>query len=105
MTLELPNEPALIADMQQAYPDLMCRPLREFGKNYAQMIGVWTGGPGDMPDGMPIFNSLEHGCDDEWDGHVHKGFSKWLEDRGWYVEAHDAETYLIIPIAYAEELS
>jgi hypothetical protein len=58
-----------------------------------------------MPDGLPIFNELEHGCEEEWDGHVHKGFTAWLESRGWYTETDDAGTYLVIPIAYATEMS
>ena len=111
MTKELPSESQLMADMDATFPQLFKRPLREFGKDYASMIGVWTGGPGDMPDGLPIFSSLRYHGDSEdpsdgsYDGGVHDGFTAWLESRGWYVENHDGETYLVIPIAYAAELS
>ena len=105
MNLELPSESALMADLKATFPALWFRPIREFGKDYANMIGVWTGGSTCMPDEMPIFNELEHGSDDEWDGHVHKGFTAWLESRGWYTETYDTGTYFIIPIAYARELS
>ena len=104
MDHELPSESQLMADLKATFPALWFRPLREFGKDYANMIGVWTGGSGDMPDGLPIFNELEHGCEEEWDGHVHKGFTAWLELRGWYTETYDAGTYFVIPIAYALEI-
>lgn len=97
----LPSESSLLAELALTFPGLHKRPLREFGKNYAAMIGVWTGGPGDMPDGLPIFNSTEFGG--AYDGHIHKEFLAWLERRGWYVENHDEATFLIIPIAYAME--
>lgn len=103
MEQELPSEAALIADIKATYPSLWFRPVREFGKDYAEWIGVWTGGDGVMPDGLPIFNGLDDGSSEEWDCHVHKAFTAWLESRGWYVEAHDAETYLVIPIAYATQ--
>lgn len=110
MKQELPNESALIADMAATFPCLFKRPLREFGPDYANMIGVWTGGPGDMPDGLPIFNHLrtygdsENPADGSYDGGIHDGFTEWLELRGWYIENHDGETMLIIPISYAKEV-
>ena len=110
MNQELPSESKLMADMDATFPGLFKRPLREFGKDYTNMIGAWTGGPGDMPDGLPIFNSLRyHGdsqdpSDGSYDGGVHDGFTAWLESRGWYVENYDGATYLVIPIAYAAEL-
>lgn len=102
MNKDIPSESALIADLIATYPGLHVRPVREFGADYRDWTGVWTGGPGDMPDELPIFNELEHGSEDEWDGHVHKGFTAWLEARGWYIECYDAGTYFIIPIAYAQ---
>lgn len=104
MTKELPSESALIADMNAAFPWLFKRPLREFGRDYANMIGVWTGGPGEMPDGLPIFNSLIHTTDEGYDGGVHDGFTAWLESRGWFIESYDGETMFVIPIAYATEM-
>ena len=108
MIEKLPSESALIEEMKATYPGLHIRPVREFGKDYAHWIGVWTGGPGDMPDGLPIFDSLRHHGDSDnpsdgaYDGGVHDGFSAWLEARGWYLENHDGATFLIIPIAYAK---
>jgi hypothetical protein len=104
------SESALIADLKSTYPDLHVRPLREFGKDYRDWSGVWTGGPGDMPDGLPIFDDLRyHGDSDDpadgsYDGGVHDGFTAWLESRGWYIENYDGETMHIIPISYATDM-
>lgn len=108
MDHELPSESQLMADLKATFPALWFRPLREFGKDYAHWIGVWTGGTSYMPDGLPIFNSMRyHGDSDDpsdgsYDGGIHDGFKSWLELRGWFVESYDAETHLVIPIAYAE---
>lgn len=106
MNIEFPSEPALIADLKATYPGLHVRPVHEFGvQGYNH--GVWTGGPGDMPDGLPIFSSLRyHGDSDDpadgsYEGGVHDGFTEWLESRGWYIENYDGETQLIIPILQA----
>lgn len=104
MKHEPPKESELIADLKATYPGLHVRPLREFGSDYKEMIGVWTGGEGDMPDGLPIFNSLVHSTDEGYDGGVHDGFTEWLEFRGWYIENYDGQVMFIIPIAYAKEL-
>lgn len=106
--MQLPSESKLIADMGATFPFLFARPLREFGKDYSYMTGVWTGGPGDMPDGLPIFdNTRTHGdsentADGSYDGGVHDGFTAWLESRGWYIERYDDETFFIVPIASIE---
>ena len=108
MNQKLPSESALITDLKATFPGLWFRPVREFGKDYAHWIGVWTGGTSYMPDGLPIFNSMRyHGDSDDpsdgsYDGGIHDGFKSWLELRGWFVESYDAETHLVIPIAYAE---
>lgn len=104
MNSTLPSESALITDLKSTYPGLHVRPISEFGKDYKDWIGVWTGGPGDMPDGLPIFNSLIHSTDEGYDGGVHDGFMAWLDSRGWYIENYDGMTMFIIPIAYATGL-
>lgn len=104
MEKELPSESALIADLKALCPELHIRPVSEFGSDYKDWVGVWTGGPGDMPDGLPIFNSLIHTTDEGYDGGVHDGFTAWLEQRGWYIENYDGQTMFIIPLAYAKEL-
>ena len=50
-----------------------------------------------MPDGLRIF-SYWNGAE-EYDGGVHQGFTAWLENRGWYLECCDGETYLAYPIS------
>lgn len=102
---ELPSESTLIAELTLLCPELHVRPIREFGRDYKDWTGVWTGGPGNMPDGLQIFNSLIHTTDEGYDGGVHEGFTQWLELRGWYIENYDGQTMFIVPIAYAKELS
>lgn len=104
MKTELPSESALIADLKALCSELHIRPVSEFGSDYKDWLGVWTGGPGDMPDGLPIFNSLIHTTDEGYGGGVHDGFRAWLEQRGWYIENYDGQTMFIIPLAYAKEL-
>ena len=104
MSNKLPSESILIADLKATYPGLHVRPVREFGNDYKDWIGVLTGGPGDMPDGLPIFNSLVHTTNEGYDGGVHDGFTAWLETRGWYIENYDGMTMFIIPIEYAKSL-
>ena len=97
----LPSEATLIADLRATYPGLHVRPLREYGVRWQESVGVWTGGPGDMPDGLPIFNDLAYGAV-HYDGGVHEGFTAWLDTRGWYMECEDAGTYMIVPILSAQ---
>ena len=103
MNKEFPNEATLIAEMKATFPGLMARPVREFGLQGFNH-GAWTGGPGNMPDGLPIFDPLQHGVDDGYDGGVHEGFTAWLERRGWYLENYDGSAYLAIPILQAQQL-
>ena len=109
MNKEFPSESALIADLKTTFPGLHVRPVREFGKDYRDWIGVWTGGHGDMSDGLPIFNHLRYygdsddPADGSYDGGVHDGFTAWIKARGWYIENYDGETMFIIPIAYAKQ--
>ena len=98
---QFPSEESLIADLRATYPGLHVRPLREYGGTWKGSVGGWTGGPGDMPDGLPIFNDLAYG-EDGYDGGVHEGFTAWLEARGWYMECEDAGTYVVIPILAAQ---
>lgn len=103
MKTELPNEAELINDLKVLCPELHVRPVSEFGKDYKDWIGVWTGGEGNMPDGLQIFNDLIHTTDEGYNGGVHDGFIAWLESRGWYIENYDGGTMFIIPIAYASQ--
>ena len=99
----LPIESDLISELKLTFQGLHVRPVSEFGNDFQNCIGVWTGGPGDMPDGLPIFNSLGY-SEAEYTGSVHVGFEKWLEDRGWYTENYDGATHLIFPIQYARDV-
>ena len=98
---QLPSEESLITDLRATFPGLRVRPRREYGGYWQGMDGAWTGGPGDMPDGLPIFNDLAYG-EVDYDGGVHVGFTAWLEQRGWYMECEDAGTYMIVPIVSAQ---
>jgi hypothetical protein len=100
------TEDQLIADLRATYPGFFARPLREFGEEYRDREGVWTGGEDGlcMPDGLPIFSHFFYG-EDTHDGDVHIGFSKWLEARGWYVENYDGATYHIVRLPTAEEIA
>ena len=101
VTPKLPSEAALFADLRATFPSLPARPVREFGLR-AFDHGVWTGIDGAvMPDGLPIFDSMQHGFDGGYDGGIHEAFTAWLELRGWYIENYDGATFLIIPIALA----
>ena len=106
MNKELPSESALISDLRATFPGMHIRPLREFGSDWRNRVGVWTGGTGDsdgcMPDGLAIFNTLAYG-EEEYDGPIHTGFLIWLELRGWYIESYDAATHHIVAIAECEE--
>ena len=95
---ELRNEAELIQDLRSTYPGLHVRPLSEYGQRFSDIRGVWTGGPGNMPDGLPIFDSLIQTCDEGYEGGVNDGFTEWLERRGWYIENNDGETMFILSI-------
>lgn len=92
------SQEALIADMKSAFPGLLARTGAEFGKDYSG--AVWTGGEACMPDGMRILSYMNES--EEYDGGVHEGFTAWLENRGWYLECYDGETYLAYPVSIFE---
>lgn len=89
-----PSEAALISDLKATYPRIQTRPLAEFGYRPCQH-GVWTGGEAAMADGEQIFCSLACPDSDIYDGHVHRAFTAWLDQRGWFVEAYDADVFFI----------
>lgn len=84
----------LLNDMKANFPGIFARPLYEFGAQHRQSDGIWTGGDASMSDGVRIFGDYDNPATDEMG--IHAGFSKWLANRGWYVESYDAETYLIV---------
>lgn len=97
---------AMLAELSITFPKLWKRPLCEFGKDYAEVEGVWTGEDTGhvMPDGDPIFSHLADQWHDDadrddaaYDGAVHTGFIAWLKARGWCVERHDGITYHLVP--------
>lgn len=93
---EREQEQLLIADLLATFPGLFARPLREFGRAWSNAVGVWTGGPANMPDGYPIFDD---GCYllDVYNGRVHEGFERWLALRGWVIEDYDGAVFHITP--------
>ena len=98
---ELPSEEQLLADLLRDFPNMFVRPLREYGAK-GSTYGAWVGGESDcvMPDGLPVFIDIPC-CDETYDGYVHVGFDKWLEDRGWYYEMESFGAYSIAPIVFA----
>lgn len=48
-----------------------------------------------MVDGEQIFCSLACPDPDIYDGHVHRAFTDWLDQRGWFAEAYDADVFFI----------
>jgi hypothetical protein len=97
------SDEQLLADLRATFPGIDARPLREFGTEWRNRPGVWTGGDSiSMPDGLPIFSSMH--CDDpHYNGYVHDGFEAWLQARGWYVETYDGGTFLILSLVELEE--
>ena len=92
---------AMRADLSATFPGLWMRPLREFGGQWKDAVGIWAGGDDTaMPDGLPILWTLECADPDHYDGHVHHAFVAWLKARGWAYELYDAATLFIVPQSY-----
>lgn len=89
-----PSEAALIADLKATYLGIVARPIAEFGYRPCQH-GVWTGGEAVMPDGLQIFCDISTADPEQYDGHVHRAFVQWLDQRGWLIEAHDSDVFFI----------
>ncbi|MGW8306352.1 MAG: hypothetical protein ACWGIK_11095 [Achromobacter pulmonis] len=92
---------AMRADLAATFPGLWMRPLREFGEQWEDVEGIWTGAEDEvlMPDGMPIFETVSPDPDD-YDGTVHLGFIAWLDARGWSWDRYDGSTYFLVPDSY-----
>lgn len=56
---------------------------------------------GFFTDGPLLFNDL---CPKGYDGGVNDLFTKWLEDRGWYLENYDGQIFMLFPIHAAQSL-
>jgi hypothetical protein len=97
VTGQLPNEVDLISDLRATFPDIHVRPLREYGGFWKDSHGAWVGGEACMPDGLRIFDHLAD-AEFGYDGGVHEGFTKWIEDRGWYLECEDYGIYVAVSI-------
>lgn len=76
--------------------------LPEWGPKHGAHGGFVVGTEGQMPDGEPMFTELP-GDDDGYDGFIHKGFSAWLEARGWAYDAYDGGTFFLVPLSYFDE--
>lgn len=89
------------ADLAATFPGLWMRPLREFGEQWKDVEGIWTGAEDEvlMPDGLPIFETVSPDPDD-YDGTVHHGFIAWLKARGWAWDRYDGSTYFLVPESY-----
>lgn len=96
------SEALMMAGLAATYPDLEIRPLRDFGSQWVDKTGVWTGGgEAVMPDGCPIFNDLTSSdSEGNYDGFVHTGFLAWLGRRGWGYEHYDGATFLLVPMSH-----
>lgn len=96
-----PSEARLLVELQEAFPGIFARPLREFSATGPQ-YGVWAGGEATSKGGLPLFYPYE--CPDPriYNGRVHLRLERFLEARGWYVEDYDGATFFILPVALAE---
>ena len=86
----------LISDLLATFPGVHARPIREC-RVPGYQDGVWLAGEAEMPDGFPMFSTLYYG-EPEFNGDVHEGFERWLEDRGYWLETYDYGTYFALPI-------
>lgn len=93
---------AMRADLAATFPGIWMRPLREFGEQWKDVEGIWTGAEDEvlMPDGWPIFERLCCPDPDYYDGTVHHGFIAWLDARGWAYDQYDELTYFLVPASY-----
>ncbi|CAB3855191.1 Uncharacterised protein [Achromobacter xylosoxidans] len=92
---------AMRTDLAATFPGLWMRPLCEFGGQWKDAEGIWTGAEDEvlMPDGLPIFETVDPDFD-EYDGTVHRGFIAWLESRNWGYERYDESTYFLVPLSH-----
>lgn len=98
-----PSESALIADLKATFPGIKARPARDFGiPLYSH--GAWVAGEACIADGEPIFSTFVCPPMDQYDGTVHLGFIAWLRQRGWLIEQHDTDVYMVTSAAEAEAM-
>jgi len=99
-----PSEAELISELRATFPGLRCGPLSQDAVPGFDH-GCNVGGETCMPDGYAIFSGLVCSDPDIYNGDVHRGFEKWLELRGWYVEPYDYVSYLVVPIAQLDAMA
>lgn len=87
----------LMEQLRTNFPNLY---VRMSGKLFSDRGTLWTGVHHDhvFHDGKQIFMDDSSGPIAGYDGGVHCGFTAWLEARGWYLENHDGESYVICAI-------
>jgi hypothetical protein len=89
------DEALLIDELHATFPGIFARPLREYGANWADAIGVWTGGDVTLVG----FNLFESVSPDPtlYNGRVLHLFEVWLERRGWWIGDYDGAVFHILP--------
>ena len=80
----------LIAALEVAFPDCWFKDGADFRGDDSD--SVWSGEGSTLPSGFSAFDyyAMDY---DAYEFGVHVSIAKFVEDRGWYWECHDAGTY------------
>ena len=91
------SQQEMMQDALASFPGLIIRPVGNFASPHTGRMLVCTYEDAEMPDGMPVFWTME--CSDPaiYDGHVHHGFVTWMKQRGWRIEHYDGDVFLLFP--------
>jgi len=83
--------------LQKTFPKLWLKDSEEFSPEYKG--GFWTGEGSHTDDEFetPIFNYWDE-TEVLYQMGVFTPLANLLEEHGWYAEAHDPGTYMIMPI-------
>ena len=83
----------LMAELSAKYPKMFLRTTEEFDGGEG---GIWSSGEDGLEDeeGLPLFSyySEAHSL---YEFGVRIPLAKWLAERGWYAEWHDAGTIML----------
>ena len=78
---------SILEKLEKEFPDCWFKPGEDFDGGSA---AVWSGEGGEV-DGDYAFDHNRM----EWDFGAHPRLNKFVEDRGYYWEAHDAGTFML----------
>lgn len=97
------NIEQLISDIRMTFPSLHTM-LREECINKKSVWMVAGEQKATMPDGLPIFSEWAYEEGNHEDG-IHVAFSRWLANRGFYLENEDGFWHRPIPFPTREEVA